>query len=432
MSDSPSVPADNNTDEIEALRQRNAELEQQVASNKKTRGWRMYLALVVVVLFGIALIPANQAAWLATTTLNTDNFVSTFGPLPSDEAVARALGTGIAAQVAEEAALDEVLASRLPSELQFIAAPVAGAVETLIAEAATRIISSDQFDAIWNGALRTAHSAAITVIEKSRSGTVSAQDGQVILDLSELVRQVDERLQERGIDVINPEEIDATIVLYESEELGLVQSIINIVYSIRWAAPIAVLILLAGAVLIASDRRKVTIWLGIATIVAMVLTLIEIRLLRNSVLGEIADPVYQEGAAAAWNIVVDRLLAQTWGLLLLGLVAALVAWFFGPSERAGSIRESFVNARNSSRGDAELSPTATFIHKYRRVIEWVAVGLGALVLLLAPTISGLMVIVVAALVIAVIAAVEWIGGAGSQSDIEDSDTSETTKDSVDA
>ena len=41
MSDSPSVPADNNTDEIEALRQRNAELEQQVASNKKTRGWRM-------------------------------------------------------------------------------------------------------------------------------------------------------------------------------------------------------------------------------------------------------------------------------------------------------------------------------------------------------------------------------------------------------
>lgn len=418
MSDS-SLPAKDSTDEVEALRIRNAELEQQIAATKQRHGWRMYTALGLVVLFCIGLVPANQSLWFATTALETDNFVSTFAPLPEDPAVAAAIGAEIAASVSEQAALDERIAGRLPDDLQFIAVPVAGAVETVIAEAATRIVSSDQFGTIWEETLTAAHSAAIRIVEGADSGAVQLEGDQVVLDLNELVVRVDNQLKERGIDVLNPDDIDATIVLYQSDELGLVDTIIRAIYTVRWAAPIAVLILLIGAVLIGTDRRKVTIWLGIATIVAMALTLIEIRFIRNNVIESIADDVLADGASAAWNIVFDRLLAQTWGLLALGLVASLVAWFFGPSERSGSLRTSFVNARNSARGDAELTPTTKFIHTHRRAIEWVTVALGALVLLMAPTVRGWLVIVVAVLVIGVIAAVEWIAGTGSQADTAD-------------
>jgi len=435
MSDSTSPAAAPTPEEVEALRQRNAELEQQLADTTKKRGWRMYTALLLVVLFGLALIPANQAAWFATTTLETEQFVSTFAPLPEDPAVATALGARVAARVAEEVDLEELIAEPLPPDLQFIASPIAGAVETVIAEAATRIISSQPFSTLWEGTLRVTHSAAIAVIEGSQSGIVQAEEGQVVLDLSQLVVQVDDQLRERGIDVLNPEEIDATIVLYEAEALGLVETIIELVYAIRWAAPIAMLILLIGAVLVASDKRKVTIWIGIATILAMVFTLIEIRFLRNNVIEGISDPVLADGASAAWNIVFDRLLAQTWTLLALGLVASLVAWFFGPSERASSLRESFVTARAASRGNVELTPTTKFIRQYRRVIEWVAIGLGAVFLLTVPTVRGWIVIVVAVIVIGIVAAVEWIAGTGSMADqVEHGEEAETKapKASVDA
>lgn len=435
MNDSPSPAAAPTPEEVEALRERNAELEEQLAATSNKRGWRMYTALVLVVLFGLVLVPANQAGWLATTTLETDQFVSTFAPLPEDPAVAAALGTRIATRVAEEVALEELIAQPLPPDLQFIASPIAGAVETVIAEAATRIILSEPFGTIWEGTLRVTHSAAIAVIEGSQTGVVQAQEGQVVLDLSELVVQVDNQLRERGIDVLNPEEIDATIVLYETEELGLVQTIIEVIYAIRWVAPIAMLILLIGAVLVASDKRKVTIWLGIATILAMAFTLIEIRFLRNGVIESISDPVLADGASAAWNIVFDRLLAQTWALLALGLVASLVAWFFGPSERASSLRESFVTARSASRGDVELTPTTRFIRQYRRVIEWVTIGLGAVFLLMVPTVRGWVVIVVAAIVIGIVAAVEWIAGTGSMADNAEPDQPEQTdaaKDVIDA
>lgn len=428
-----SAPVDSEDQaELVALRKRNAELEEQLAHTPTKRGWRMPVALVLVILFGLALIPANQAGWLATTTLETDQFVATFAPMPEDPAVATAIGTSLAAQVYENAALEERISSTLPTDLKFLAAPIGTAVETLIAEASTRIISSEAFGSVWEATLRTTHSAAIAVVEGSQSGVVQAENGQVVLDLSELLAQVDQRLQERGIDVLSGQDIDGIIVLYEAEELGLVERIIKLIYAIRWAAPLAVLILLVGAILVASDKRKVSIWLGIGTIVAMLLSLVALRFLRSSALDGITDPVYQDGAAAAWDIVFDRLVAQTWGLLILGLVVSLVAWFFGPSARATSLRGSFVNARNESRGDAELTPITRFIQEYQRAIEGVAIGLGVIFLLLVPTVSGLVVIVVAAIVIAVVVAVEWLAGTGSPSAESEPEAPVDDKDSVDA
>ena len=159
------APMDMDDTDIEALKQRNAELEEQLAAHRH-RGWRMNVALVLIVLFTILLIPAGQVIWAATTAFDTDNFVATFAPLPEDPAVATALGTGVAESLSETAQIEQRLADRLPEEIQFIAAPVAGAVEGIVAEAATTVIQSDAFTGIWERTLEITHTAVIEVIER--------------------------------------------------------------------------------------------------------------------------------------------------------------------------------------------------------------------------------------------------------------------------
>lgn len=394
---------------IEDLRAENERLSAELASAKDAKGWRMYAAMALVVLFALTLVATNHVVWAATTVLDTDIFVDTFAPLPEDPAVAASLGQRFAESLLEENDVQERIAEALPDGLAFIAAPIAESVGGVIADIASRIISSDAFTSIWERALRLTHSAALVVIEGGPNDRLVSEDGTIGIDLTPLVTQVDEALNEIGIDILDSDE-DVVIVLYESENLGLVESIVTAVYAIRWTAPILTLILLVGSVILATDKRRVTVWLGAATSVAALFMLIEGRWLRNATLGDITDPIYQEGSAAAWSIVFDRLAAQTVGLFVLGLLVALGAWVMGPSERAASIRTRFTDARD---GRASESATDGFVGSNLRAIQWVIVGLGAVLLLIAPTLSGLLVIVVAVMVIGAILALEWFAGGGS-------------------
>jgi len=423
MSDSPSPAAsdsapaatDDSQAELEALRQQNAELQrqldQQPSSSTSSGGWRTVTSMIFVFLFAIGLLMANPSVWLATTALETDSFVKTFGPLPDDPAVSAALGQRIAQEVTEQTNLSENIAARLPSDIQFAAAPIAGAIEGLIADGTAAVVSSDVFTSVWEQSLRVSHSAAIKVIEGARDGDVRVQNGQVVLDLNGLLVQVGDELAARGIEGIDLTEVDATIVIAESDELAVIEFIVDSIYTVRWLAPIAALLLLALAIGFASNRRRAVSWLGIAAMVVAIVTLIVLRILRGGTIDSIADPVYQDGAAAAWDVIMNLLIAQTWGLFAIGLIAWAVAWFFGPTDRAVGLRTSFVEARNADRGDKEPTSTTRFFVNYRRPLEFVVIAIGVLILLFVPDLSALVVVVVAALVAAAVAAIEWIGGA---------------------
>ncbi|MGI9666659.1 MAG: hypothetical protein ACR2N2_06090 [Acidimicrobiia bacterium] len=367
--------------------------------------WRMITAAVLVVLFAITLALANQAIWLATTVLDTETFVDTLAPLPADDAVAASLGDRFATAVVENNDIGAALAEELPEGLKFIAAPLAESVKGLIANAATAVIQSDRFVAIWETALRVTHGTAMFIIDQSSEGALQVSEGDVILDLNGLVEQVDETLQERGIDVLADTEIDATIVLYETENEGVVQSIVQIVYQIRWGAIILVVVLLGAAVAVASDRRKVTVWLGIGTVVSMLLVLIELRLFRRQIIDAVSDPVRQEGAVAAYEILFGRLIAQTWGLLMLGVVAAGVAWFMGPSVRAQGLRGRIDSSQPSFASEGSFG----WVGENAKTVQYLIGATAIFFLLLLPTISGLAVLLTAIVAIAGIIVVHWIG-----------------------
>ena len=362
---------------------------------------------MLLVLFATTLYAGNHAGWLARTVTETDRFVETLAPLPEDEAVADALSIAIAARLVEGRDIEDRIENLLPDGLGFLALPVTDAIEGVAADLARNIISSDAFATIWEQTLRITHASAIAILEGGEEGRLVAEDGVVYLDLTQLAQRIDDALVERGFDVIDMDTVDARVVLLEGDQLGFAQTVAGLIYDIRWGAIIGTVVLLIATIAVANDRRRAVKWVGIAAAAVMLLTLIEMRWLHASIVDSISDPLNKEAASQTWQIVWDGFVIQTVILLVVSILVALTAWEFGPSPQATALRDAI-----------QGTPTDTepgFVSRNLRALQWGTIGLGVLILLIAPSLTGMVLLAVGVGVVAVVAALSLVASRASGS-----------------
>jgi hypothetical protein len=402
-------------EELEALRAENEWLKAQLATTQRpaSSGPRRWIAAVLVLLFALSLVPTVLVGWFTTTVLDEDAFVSTFQPLPSDPAVSGALAVVVTDSLLDPAETTAAVESALPPDLTFLAAPVGEALRDVTADLTRTVIASDEFAAGWRTGLRLAHRTMIGILAGTEDGLIVSEDGAIAIDLSGPAAEIQQTLAERGFDFLpEPTETGAgIIVLYESDSLAAGQSIAGTLYDLRWILPLITIALAAGAIWVAHDRRKIAAWLGSGAALSMLLTLIGVRMSASATIGSIEDEVIRAGAESASDIVLGRLLAVAWSILLVGLIVAFVAWWFGPSDRAVRWRDGFSNWQ-AARRDGVTPPTglAAFVTKNRRTLQWGAVIVAGLVLLIIPNPSPWLILLIGALLLAFVVAVEVVGG----------------------
>jgi hypothetical protein len=155
-----------------------------------------------------------------------------------------------------------------------------------------------------------------------------------------------------------------------------------------------------------------TQFLGFGTALALLLSLVALRIGRNATINVIDDEIVREGAGAVWDTVLARLTQATWAILLLALIVGFVAWATGPSERAGLFRVWTSRTLDSWRRPDEEQPSGftAFLAEWKRTIQVVVVVLGLLFVLLGPAPSGLLVIITAALALGIVVLIEVLAG----------------------
>ena len=344
----------------------------------------MGLAIALAVLFGLSLLVSNHAGWLTTTVLDTESFVATFEPLPKDDAVSLALAHKTADAVIENYGVTEVIAEALPDGVEFIAVPLTTGVRDLTAGVAAEVIRSDAFTTVWTAALTGSHKIATAYVGVLEDGVVVAEEGVVVLDLTEIGAQIAEGLGDRGFDLLESSDRELKVELFELPDSGLVKAIVDIMGSVRIMVFFVTLGLLVAAFAVATDRRRIAVWVGGATVFAMVFSLIDIRYARSVFTGGIEDPIQQAGAEAAWDILFQRLVWQSWAVLLLGAVVMFVAWFMGNSDGAASLRSTVGAKSQASSATGEESSIISFVTSHRRLVEWSAAVLIVGFLLVGP------------------------------------------------
>jgi len=377
-------------EELERLRRETAALREEMERQKrKARGpvnWRNFVAWILIILFFITALAAPVAVWAHETLLDTDDFVDTVAPLVSNEVVARAISNRAAEELIKELDVDQRLENALPEDLSFLAGPITGVLQDLASRAADEVLTSSQFAYIWENVLRFAHSTALEVIKGGQALEVTTE-GEVVLNLSELLQEIKDRLVDAGLTFLEGVKVPADagqVTLFTSEELGLVKEGVDILDTMNWLLPLLALIFLAGAVLVSTDRRRFLLVAGVALALAMAVLLIVIDYTKSDLLSKVST-ANLPAAEVVWNTMTGDLVSASSGLLALGIVTALGAALASPYKWAKWLRtrvvELFTMWRDRrQRGDKEPGPVGKFVQTYRMAF-WIA-GFAVVVIVL--------------------------------------------------
>src|SRR4051794_12985268 len=164
-----------------------------IASMRNT-GLRRVTVGVLVVLFAILAPITFAATWVHRTVLDTDTYVSTITPIASDPAVTAAASRAITNQIYLALDPQQIVADALPPKAAFLAAPIANGAKGYVQSGVDQVISSPQFQQLWVGANRFAHSQLVSVL-RGHSEVLQNTNGNVELNLVPLLNAALVRIQ---------------------------------------------------------------------------------------------------------------------------------------------------------------------------------------------------------------------------------------------
>jgi hypothetical protein len=300
---------------------------------------RMLLARVLVVLGAIFVILSLIAGYVRFQGLDTANVQSAAGKLIADPAIRNQVAATLVDQLYANVDVAGILQDRLPRDQKPLAQPIAGAVRLAAEPAAQKLLARPRVQELWVQSVGQSHRALLRVLE-DKTGPLSTENGDVVLDVRPLIVQLGDRVSVIGNIDQRLDPSAGRIVIMHAGQLQTAQDLTQLAKTLGTWLWIVPLVLWAIAIwLAAGARRPMLRVIGIAAILTGLVVLVVRRLAGSIVVDRLTDAQSVRVAAAdAWDILTQQL--ADGGLTLIGIgVALLVAvWISGPSGRATTSR----------------------------------------------------------------------------------------------
>lgn len=297
-----------------------------------TRGLRTGIALITGILTVLVTVVAGLAFWADQMVNDTDRYVDTVAPLAQDAEVRQAVAylvsqevlaeldlPGLSAQGASELSQRWDLPSDVTDLIDGNADELASAAEEQVVAVIGDVVESPAFPGLWREANRVAHQEVLTRAADPDDDSLTAANGEVLLDLQPLVAAARAELVSRGLpgaDLI--QDVDRTVVIAQSDGLAnVLERLVWVERAATWL-PWVALGLAALTFLVANRRSAAAAGIGLGVAGAALLT--------YAALGWGASRLGEgSGVADAATTLVDEILSEPRMILLIlaGAGAAL-------------------------------------------------------------------------------------------------------------
>ena len=358
--------------------------------------WLLAVGLAVLTPLAIA------GSWARGIVFDTERYVATVAPLVHDPAFQADLTDQISTQVLAaldvdtlvDQALEALSLDALPLDdaaqaLDRLLSPVVSGLEDSVRTGVGRVVSSDAFATAWEEANRTGHEQIVGALTGD-AGLVEVSGNQVTMRSEVFLDAVRAGLDDAGLGTVAGliPRSEASFVLFESDALAAVQAalrLLDVVGAWMWV----VALLVAAGVVLAAPRWRSGLMVAAASVVVGTLLLAALLALARSALVGGSDLVLvAQASEALFDQMVAVLRLANRAVLTVALLVLLGAWLVG------------------LRADPVTAPA--WVNRFRRPLQVGAVAVGAVVLVLLPEPSGWTALLVAALVLAPVIAVELL------------------------
>ena len=436
------------TNEVEQLRARVAELEAQLSSatagtstagttpagtttdrpRRARHSWRAASSATLITIACVLAPLSVTAAWASMELSDTDQYVDTVAPLADDPAVRSAVAREVTSVVVSELQLQQLTTEtldtlaqqenvppRVAAALPALAVPITNGVESFARTQINNVLATEQFAALWAEANRIAHQQVVTLLEGNQGGAVSAQNDTITLNLAPVIEQVKQRLVGQGFTLAeNIPTVDRSFVLVQSDAIGQAQGFYRLLNTLgAWLSVIA-LALFAAGVYLAGDRRRALLRGALGVTAAMVVLGVALGIARQVYVDSTpANILSAQAAGDVFDTLVRFLRNGLRAAAVLGLVVALAAFLSGPSAAAVRGRTGLKSGIGALRGSAEeagwnTGAVGVWTYAHKRALRVGVLVVAGLVLVFWNRPTVLVVIMTAVIVALALAVVEFL------------------------
>ena len=396
-----------------------------VSTRRPRQRWRSVVATFLIVIACILAPVAGVAVWMKNLVTGTDRYVTTVAPLARDPAIQNAVADRITAEIfvhldvqqitnqAVDALAERGLPPRVADPLHALSRPMASGVQGFVRTEVGKVVASDAFADAWVSANRAGHQAMVAALTGQTGQGVTIANDTVTINLGPFIQVVKQRLVEQGFDLASRvPDVNPSFTVLQSDAIGKAQSAFSLLNAIGNWLPVIALILLAVGIYVAKDHRRALLGAGLGLVAALALGL-GIALVRTLYLNALPLGVLTRDAAAwFYDTLVRFLRLGLRTVLVFGLIVALAGFLTGRSITAVRTRAGLSRGIAWLRGGAEKAgfrtgPVGAWVYRYKRVLQFVALGIAALVLVFLGSPTGKVIIVLALCVLVVLAIIEF-------------------------
>ena len=213
------------------------------------------LVITMIVLATIIGILSVFALWAKRQLLETETWTTTSEQLIQDPDIQAAVSTFVVTAIYDNVDVEAALAERLPPQAAPLAGPISGALRNAANDVALKALEQPKVQDVWVQANSVAQSKLIALIE-DKGQFVSTTGGVVTLDLKSLLESVAAQLGLPGKLVAKLPPEATSIEVMKSDELSAAQKGVDLLRTGAYALTLLTLLLFAGAIALAGDRRR--------------------------------------------------------------------------------------------------------------------------------------------------------------------------------
>ena len=302
---------------------------------------------ILVVLASLIAVASVLTTWVDRQMLDSRSWADASAEMIQDPEIREALSVYLVDQLYANVDVPAALEERLPPDLDRLAGPLAGGLRQPATDAVDRLLEAPRVQQLFVDASSTAQEKLVNVLEDRTGAGITTGNGEVTLQLGELVRSLGAELglSAATLDRIPPDAGELEIM--SSDRLGAAQAAVRSLRVLSTWLLVLVLGLYALAIFLARGARRETLRNVGWALVVVGLTVLAVRRLAGAyAVDALTQPSSEESGRRVWLIGTSILGQIGWAAVIYGVVAILGAVLAGPTVRAVAVRRRLAPVLN--------------------------------------------------------------------------------------